>query len=265
MGDDAYIGDCNVAGMIGVKGANAATPGFALYNNSGTLLGKLYTSGSTLIWSGGIIQATTFNGNAATASKLGTSTIGATNVPIYLNGGTPTAVNLNSTANNLINNLTEGTSTPTDADYYVSQYVNGGTTTTSYHRRPHSALYAYIKGKAEGTWNINITGSSSSATKLQTSRLLWGQPFDGTADVNGTIYINNSDSSNGAIRLNNNINSNARISAINDQVIFNTGNAIRFGGTDWDWNQWAGLKYTHSNKTIYLGIADGSIFTANLA
>lgn len=105
----------------------------------------------------------------------------------------------------------------------------------------------------------------ASATKLQTSRTIWGQSFDGTADVNGTIYINNSDSSNGAIRLNNNVNSNARISAISDQVIFNTGNAIRFGETAWDWNQWAGLKYTHFNKTIYLGIADGSEFNANSA
>ena len=105
----------------------------------------------------------------------------------------------------------------------------------------------------------------ASATKLQTARTIWGQSFDGTADVNGTIYINNSDSSNGAIRLNNNVNSNARISAISDQVIFNTGNAIRFGETSWDWNQWAGLKYTHSNKTIYLGIADGSVFNANSA
>ena len=104
------------------------------------------------------------NGNAATASKLGTSTVGATNVPIYLNGGTPTAVNLNSTANNLINNLTTGTSTPTDADYYVSQYVGGGTTTTTFHRRPHSSLYAYIKGKAEGTWGISITGNAATAT-----------------------------------------------------------------------------------------------------
>lgn len=109
----------------------------------------------------------------------------------------------------------------------------------------------------------NISGNASTATKLQTPRTIWGQSFDGTADVNGTIYINNSNSSNGAIRLNNNINSNARISAIDDQVIFNTGNSIRFGETSWDQNQWAGLKYTHYNKTIYLGIADNSIFTAN--
>lgn len=103
----------------------------------------------------------------------------------------------------------------------------------------------------------------ASATKLQTPRTIWGQSFDGTGNVNGTIYINNSNSSNGAIRLNSDISSNARISAIDDQVIFNTGNAIRFGETAWDWNKWAGLKYTHSNKTIYLGIADGSTFNAN--
>lgn len=109
--------------------------------------------------------------------------------------------------------------------------------------------------------NLNV----ASATKLQTPRTIWGQSFDGTGNVNGTIYINNNDSTNGAILLNNDRNSHARISAIEDKVIFNTSNAIRFGETDWDWNKWAGLKYNHSNKTIYLGIADGSVFNANKA
>lgn len=106
---------------------------------------------------------------------------------------------------------------------------------------------------------------ATSATKLQTPRTIWGQSFDGTGNVNGTIYINNSDSENGAIILNNNVNANARISAIKDQVVFNTGAAIRFGETAWDWNQWAGLKYNYSSKTIFLGIADGSVFNANSA
>lgn len=110
-----------------------------------------------------------------------------------------------------------------------------------------------------------ISDNVASATKLATARSIWGQSFDGTGNVNGTIYINNSNSSNGAIRLNSDISSNARISAIDDQVIFNTGNAIRFGETAWNWNEWAGLKYTHSNKTIYLGIADNSVFNANSA
>lgn len=126
------------------------------------------------------------------------------------------------------------------------------------------ATRVYSNGKMTN-WNTfaYLTDNVASATKLQTARTIWGQSFDGTRDVNGTIYINNSNSSNGAIRLNNNIDSNARISAIDSQVIFNTGAAIRFGGTSWDWNVWAGLKYTHSNKTIYLGIADNSIFNAN--
>lgn len=104
--------------------------------------------------------------------------------------------------------------------------------------------------------NINV----ASASKLATARSIWGQSFDGTGNVNGTIYINNSNSSNGAIRLNSDISSNARISAIDDQVIFNTGNAIRFGATNWEYSDWAGLKYDTVANAIYLGIADGTVF-----
>lgn len=100
----------------------------------------------------------------------------------------------------------------------------------------------------------------ASATKLAAARTIWGQSFDGTGDVNGTIYINNSDSENGAIILNNNVNTHARISAIKDQVVFNTGAAIRFGATNWEYSDWAGLKYDTVANAIYLGIADGTVF-----
>lgn len=103
----------------------------------------------------------------------------------------------------------------------------------------------------------------ASATKLATARSIWGQSFDGTGNVNGTIYINNSDSENGAIILNNNVNTHARISAIKDQVVFNTGAAIRFGATNWEYSDWAGLKYDTVANAIYLGIADGTVFNYN--
>lgn len=123
-----------------------------------------------------------------------------------------------------------------------------------------TALYnvAY-QGTVSGTDTCTVSHANS-ATKLQTPRTIWGQSFDGTGNVNGTIYINNSDSENGAIILNNNVNTHARISAIKDQVVFNTGAAIRFGATNWESSDWAGLKYDTVANAIYLGIADGTVF-----
>lgn len=108
----------------------------------------------------------------------------------------------------LINKLTIGTSTPTDADYYIAQYVGGGTSTTSYHRRSHSALWTYIKGKADGVYQAkgsyaaashthNYAGSSSaggaanSANALATARTIGlGTGATGTAtSFNGTQNI----------------------------------------------------------------------------
>lgn len=124
--------------------------------------------------------------------------------------------------------------------------------------------YGNVVNLPSASGTLALTSDNiASATKLATARSIWGHSFDGTRDVNGTIYINNSNSSEGAIRLNNNINSNARISAIDDQIIFNTGSALRFGGTEWEYSDWAGLKYDTTANTIYLGIAEGTVFNYN--
>ena len=173
--------------------------------------------------------------------------------------------------------------------------------------------------------NINV----ASATKLQTPRTIWGQSFDGTNNIDGTLTITNSGSDdphiistvakwfhivskyklvlyagdynssqrdainilsnhnvgigvdpsyklhvagdiyssstirtaaqNKAIVLSND-SSPAWISALDGQVIFNTGKAIRFGATNWEYSDWAGLKYDTVANAIYLGIADGTVF-----
>ena len=171
----------------------------------------------------------------------------------------------------------------------------------------------------------------ASATKLQTTRTLWGQSFNGTANISGSmtgvgdmtldagarikhgsgnLYIGNSDNSNwigvqdicsqssigdgnwslrtsGAAHFKDTtINGTATIknllslvdgshkglkmgstyiSSLDGEVILQGNTALRFGNDAWDYNQWAGLKYDHSSKTVYLGIADGSIFKANSA
>lgn len=136
----------------------------------------------------------------------------------------------------------------------VSSSVHFTLTMTETTTRPSGFVEGFYRILAATADNV------ASATKLQTPRTIWGQSFDGTGNVNGTIYINNSDSENGAIILNNNVNANARISAIKDQVVFNTGAAIRFGATNWEYSDWAGLKYDTVANAIYLGIADGTVF-----
>ena len=118
----------------------------------------------------------------------------------------------------MINTLSNGTSTPVDADYYISQYVGGGETEKTYYRRPMSALYAYIKGKTDTLYAAkshthNYAGSSSaggvanSAAKLATARTIastssslisFSAKFDGSGDVTGVLvprccraYVNN--------------------------------------------------------------------------
>ena len=64
-----------------------------------------------------------------------------------------------------INQLTTGDSAPTDNDYYVSQYAGGGTSTTTYHRRPVSKLWDYIKSKL----SLSTTGSGNAVTGVSYS------------------------------------------------------------------------------------------------
>lgn len=75
--------------------------------------------------------------------------------------------------NTMINTLDEGTSTPTDDDYYIAQYAGGGTSTTTYTRRLHSALWSYIKGKADYVYQAkgNYAASSHTHTIAQISNL----------------------------------------------------------------------------------------------
>ena len=56
---------------------------------------------------------------------------------------------------------------------------------------------------------------------------------------------------------------NTNITAIDGSLIFQNNTALRFGSSEWDWNKWAGLKYVPDSKTIVMGLADSTNFTAN--
>lgn len=85
-------------------------------------------------------------------------------------GGTGTnAASKSALTSTLINSLSTESSTPKDADYYVSQTANGGTTNTIYHRRPVLALWNYIKEKISSVLGLTASSYSGKASTAGTA------------------------------------------------------------------------------------------------
>ena len=89
----------------------------------------------------------------------------------------------------MINGLGEATATPSDDDYFVSQYAGGGTTNTSYFRRPVSALWNFIKSKLA---TVAISGSYNDLSNKPSI------PSVG----NGTVTIKQNGASKGSFTMN---------------------------------------------------------------
>ena len=175
------------------NGAYSGTSSNLTYCAQGTIIG------SNNIGNQSVKYATTSgscSGNAATATKATQDSDGNVIRDNYIrkdgNNGTAAGVSA------LINKLDAGSSTPTDADYYVCQYAGGGTTTTTYHRRPMSSMWNWIKAKTDtlyptksgsgvtGTWGISISGNAATATTAITATKI------GTSTVGSTtmpVYI----------------------------------------------------------------------------
>ena len=85
-------------------------------------------------------------------------------------GGTGTnAASQSALTSTLINSLSSETSTPRDGDYYVSQYQNGGTSNTSFVRRPVSALWEYIKDKISSVLRLTASDYAGKAATAGTA------------------------------------------------------------------------------------------------
>ena len=85
-------------------------------------------------------------------------------------GGTGTnAASKSALTSSLINSLSTESSKPVDADYYVSQYQNGGTSNTSFVRRPVSALWEYIKDKISSVLGLTASNYAGKAATAGTA------------------------------------------------------------------------------------------------
>ena len=106
---------------------------------------------------------TNWNGKASVSHTHSASDIDSGTLSTARGGTGTSQSSMSGVASALINSLSSGTSTPKDADYYVSQYAGGGTNTTSYHRRPVSALWNYIKEKISSVLGLTATNYSGKA------------------------------------------------------------------------------------------------------
>ena len=140
------------------------------------------TTATTATTANKVKNALTVNGK----TYDGSSAVNA-GVQTVANGGTG-ATTANAAANSFINSLTTGDSVPVDNDYYVSQYVNGGTNTTTYHRRPVSKLWEYIKGKISSVLGLTATNYGGKANTAGTADNAANAEHAATADAFSTTY-----------------------------------------------------------------------------
>ena len=132
--------------------------------------------------------------------------------------------------------------------YIRPKYYNSGATWSS--TWDSLALTSDLKNPTDYYWaNVQISDKSNSGTS----------PTFANATTTGLLTVSTGGNHCGIKAGNTYINS------INSDLILQNNGSIRFGTDSWDYNCWAGLKYVHSSKTISLGLADGTHFTANNA
>ena len=90
-------------------------------------------------------------------------------LPTTKGGSGTNAASKSELTSSLINSLSSVNSTPQDADYYVSQYAGGGTSNTSFVRRPVSALWGYIKDKISSVLGLTASAYSGKAATAGTA------------------------------------------------------------------------------------------------
>jgi ribosomal protein L27 len=181
------------------------------------------SSGSVSLWASTNrgLRDETSNVWIIASNQAGTATYvdrwkstGSDSQPVYFNStGSPVAVDSAATSNAFLNALGTGSSNPQDGDYFISQYAGGGTggsnasaaDANKFYRRPVSALYNYIVGKADKryvkltdaqtvagvkTFTSNPVVSNSSARVKMTDGVatIWAGIAKGTSSSGAEYY-----------------------------------------------------------------------------
>lgn len=209
FGDDVAIGDCNGSGLLGIKPINSAIPGFRFYNNSGSVLGELKCNNGTLVYgSGG--YTIWHGGNDGPGSGLNADLLDGYNETDFfrINRGY-----VDSTESSLLyrlNGTIVDTSTAGWSGMYAGFCASGSMSALVFRLLGggQGMNKIYINYSVDGSrwgdaWRIIATTDSNvnSATQLLNKRNIWGQPFNGTADITGDMSNINDINMSGTLRI----------------------------------------------------------------
>ena len=113
-------------------------------------------------------------------------------------------------------------------------------------------------GGASGTWGIGITGNAGTATRLATARTLWGQSFNGTGNVSGSLTDVGSITMSGSIMADGTIDSQNFVLGKSLSSISNFPQDV-FGTTVWGYKltaiRWNGSGYYGLNWSPMIAVA----------
>lgn len=209
FGDDVAIGDCNGSGLLGIKPINSAIPGLRFYNNSGSVLGELKCNNGTLVY-GSNGYTIWHGGNDGPGSGLNADLLDGYNETDFFRANRG---NVDSTTSSLLYRL-NGTIVDTSTAGWSGMYAGFCASGSM------SALVFRVLGGGQGmnkiymnysidgsrwgdAWRIIATTDSNvnSATQLLNKRNIWGQPFNGTADITGDMSNINDINMSGTLRI----------------------------------------------------------------
>lgn len=133
------------------------------------LISSTVTASSTITATGNITSSSDIIGNYLRTNAASVETSTDTSIAMIAANGylrkipIPTAADgvvltayqdslLGKIINAGLQKLDLGSSAPQDSDYFISQYAGGGTSHPDFYRRPVSALWSYINGKAASVY-----------------------------------------------------------------------------------------------------------------
>ena len=102
---------------------------------------------------------------------------------------------------------------------------------------------------ASGTWGISISGNAATATKLQNSRTIWGQSFDGTGNVSGALTGVTTINASGSIKTDNYVSAKYIFDYTTESI---DGDGYWVGGAKYGVGLSGLLLYANTDKPIYM-------------